>query len=42
MVDIDVETGRKVARVLELLDEHDDVSNVYCNANLTAEMTVDE
>lgn len=37
-VAVDVETGKKVVRMLELLDEHDDVQNVYCNANLTAEM----
>ena len=36
--EVDVETGKKVVRMLELLDEHDDVQNVYCNANLTAEM----
>jgi YebC/PmpR family DNA-binding regulatory protein len=42
MVDVDVEAGKKVARMLDLLDEHDDVQNVYCNANLTAEMTPDE
>jgi YebC/PmpR family DNA-binding regulatory protein len=40
-VDVDVETGKKVARFLELLDEHDDVQNVYCNAILTAEMVAD-
>jgi YebC/PmpR family DNA-binding regulatory protein len=38
-LDVDVDTGKKVARLLELLDEHDDVQNVYCNANLTPEMT---
>ena len=38
MVDVDVETGKKVARLLDSLDEHDDVQNVYCNANLTPEM----
>ena len=38
MVDVDVETGKKVARLLDMLDEHDDVQNVYCNANLTPEM----
>jgi YebC/PmpR family DNA-binding regulatory protein len=38
MVDVDVESGRKVARLLDMLDEHDDVQNVYCNANLTPEM----
>ena len=38
MVEVDVETGKKVARLLDMLDEHDDVQNVYCNANLTPEM----
>ena len=38
MVEVDVETGKKVARLLDSLDEHDDVQNVYCNANLTPEM----
>jgi YebC/PmpR family DNA-binding regulatory protein len=42
MVEVDVEAGKKVARLLDSLDEHDDVQNVYCNANLTAEMTPDE
>lgn len=41
-VDVDLETGKKVVRMLELLDEHDDVQNVYCNANLTAEMMAEE
>jgi YebC/PmpR family DNA-binding regulatory protein len=40
-VDVDVETGKKVARFIEQLDEHDDVQNVYCNANLTAEMVAE-
>jgi YebC/PmpR family DNA-binding regulatory protein len=42
LVEVDVETGRKVARLLDLLDEHDDVQNVYSNANLTPEMVADE
>jgi transcriptional/translational regulatory protein YebC/TACO1 len=42
MAEVDVETGKKVARMLDLLDEHDDVQNVYSNANLTAEMVADE
>jgi YebC/PmpR family DNA-binding regulatory protein len=41
-VDVDIETGKKVAKMLDLLDEHDDVQNVYCNANLTPEMTPDD
>src|SRR3954451_22584267 len=41
-VDVDVEIGKKVARLLELLNDHDDVQNVYTNANLTPEMTPDD
>jgi YebC/PmpR family DNA-binding regulatory protein len=37
-VDVDEETGRKVARLMEALDDHDDVQNVYSNANLTETM----
>jgi YebC/PmpR family DNA-binding regulatory protein len=36
--DIDTETGRKVVRLIEALDDHDDVQNVYTDANLTEEM----
>ncbi len=36
--DVDVETGKKVARLLEALDDHDDVQNVTTDANLTEEM----
>ena len=35
---VDVETGRKVARLIDAFDNHDDVQNVYTNAELTAEM----
>ena len=41
MVDLDVEAGKKVARLLDALDEHDDVQTVFCNANLTPEMFAD-
>jgi YebC/PmpR family DNA-binding regulatory protein len=37
-VDVDDETGRKVVRLMEALDDHDDVQNVYSNANLTEAM----
>lgn len=36
--DVDEETGKKVARLMESLDDHDDVQNVYTDANLTAAM----
>jgi YebC/PmpR family DNA-binding regulatory protein len=37
-IDIDVETGKKIVKLMENLDDHDDVQNVYSNANLTEEM----
>jgi YebC/PmpR family DNA-binding regulatory protein len=36
--DVDVETGRKVVKFLDALDDHDDVQNVHTDANLTEEM----
>ena len=36
--DIDVETGKKVIKFMDALDDHDDVQNVNTDANLTAEM----
>jgi YebC/PmpR family DNA-binding regulatory protein len=38
LVDVDVETGKKVVRLIDALEENDDVQNVYTNANITAEM----
>jgi YebC/PmpR family DNA-binding regulatory protein len=37
-VDIDAETGAKVMRLMEALDDHDDVQNVYSNMNVSEEM----
>jgi len=37
-VDVDGETGRKIVKLLEALDDHDDVQNVYSNANISEEM----
>src|SRR5262245_23263400 len=34
----DVETAMKVMRLMEALDDHDDVQNVYCNLNMTDEV----
>jgi YebC/PmpR family DNA-binding regulatory protein len=34
-VDVDVETAKKVLRLHEALDDHDDVQNVYTDMNLT-------
>jgi YebC/PmpR family DNA-binding regulatory protein len=39
--DLDVETGKKVVRFIDALDDHDDVQNVYTDANLTDEMTAE-
>lgn len=39
-VDIDVEVGKKVVRLMDALNDNDDVQNVYTNANLTDEMYV--
>jgi len=37
--EVDVETGQKIHRLMEALDDHDDVQNVYTDAELTPEMT---
>lgn len=37
--DVDVEDGRKVLKLMETLDDHDDVQAVYTNLNITEEMT---
>ncbi len=37
-VDADAETAKKVMRLVEALDDHDDVQNVYTNLNLTEEV----
>jgi YebC/PmpR family DNA-binding regulatory protein len=37
-IDCDTETGQKVLRLLESLDDHDDVQNVYSNLNVTDAM----
>jgi YebC/PmpR family DNA-binding regulatory protein len=36
-VNLDVENGRKMRKLKELLDENDDVQNVYANDNMPAE-----
>jgi YebC/PmpR family DNA-binding regulatory protein len=40
LVDVDVETGKKVLKLIDALEDNDDVQNVYTNANITEEMTV--
>jgi YebC/PmpR family DNA-binding regulatory protein len=37
-VDVDAETAKKVMRLMEALDDHDDVQNVYSTLNLTEEV----
>jgi YebC/PmpR family DNA-binding regulatory protein len=37
-VDVDAETGKKVLRLMDALDDHDDVQYVYSNVNITEAM----
>jgi len=37
-VEVSAEDAKKVLKLMEMLDEHDDVQNVYVNANFTEEM----
>ena len=37
-VDVDPETGKKVLRLMEALDDQDDAQNVYSNVNLSEEL----
>jgi YebC/PmpR family DNA-binding regulatory protein len=39
--EIDVETGKKVMKFIDALDDHDDVQNVYTDAILTEEMAAE-
>jgi len=39
--EIDIETGRKVVRFIDALDDHDDVQNIYTDAILTDDMAAD-
>lgn len=41
-VDMDADAAKKVLRLLEALDDHDDVQNVSTNLNMTDEMFEDE
>jgi YebC/PmpR family DNA-binding regulatory protein len=40
-VDADTETAKKVMRLMEALDEHDDVQNVYSNLHITEEVAAE-
>jgi YebC/PmpR family DNA-binding regulatory protein len=37
-VDVDAETGKKVLRLMEALDDQEDAQNVYSNVNISEEM----
>ena len=39
VVDCDTETGQRVLKLLEAIDDNDDVQNVYSNLNVTEAMT---
>jgi YebC/PmpR family DNA-binding regulatory protein len=41
-VEVDTETGKKIIKLMEALDDHDDVQYVYATANLTEEMAAAE
>lgn len=41
LVQVDVETGRKVLRLIDALDDNDDVQNVYVNADFPDDMPDD-
>jgi YebC/PmpR family DNA-binding regulatory protein len=36
--DVDAETGKKIVRLMEAIDDHDDVQHVYTDANISEEM----
>jgi YebC/PmpR family DNA-binding regulatory protein len=36
--EVDADTGKKVMRLMDSLDDQDDVQNIYCNTNITEEM----
>ena len=38
LVDVDAEIGQKVLRLMDALDDHDDVQNVYSNVNVSDAM----
>src|SRR5437588_427409 len=41
LVDVDTETGKKVLRLMEALNDHDDVQNVYSNVNISEQMVAE-
>jgi YebC/PmpR family DNA-binding regulatory protein len=40
-VDVDAETGKKVLRLMEVLDDQEDVQNVYSNVTISEEMVAE-
>jgi transcriptional/translational regulatory protein YebC/TACO1 len=38
LVEVDAETGRKVLKLMDTLDDHDDVQAVYTDLHVTEEM----
>jgi len=40
-LDVDLEMGKRIVKLMDMLADHDDVQNVYTNANLSDEMTAD-
>ncbi len=36
--EVDAETGQKILRLMETLDDHDDVQNVYCDVHISEAM----
>jgi YebC/PmpR family DNA-binding regulatory protein len=40
-MEVDAETGKKVMRLMEALDDQDDVQNVYSNVNISEEMVAE-
>jgi len=39
--EVDTDVGKKVMRLMEALDDHDDVQNVYSDANITEAMVAE-
>jgi YebC/PmpR family DNA-binding regulatory protein len=39
--EVDTDMGKKVMRLMEALDDHDDVQNVYSDANITEAMVAE-
>jgi transcriptional/translational regulatory protein YebC/TACO1 len=37
-LDVDLETAKKILRLHEALDDHDDVQNVYTDLNMSEEL----